>query len=316
MISKLLNRTIFAGVGTRKAGKPRLSRGLRRELVAYLCILPWMIGFLGLSLGPMLASFILSFAEYPILRPPEFVGIKNYVKMFTRDELFWHSLKVTVIYTMGAVPIGVIGGYLLALLLNQRLRGLSFWREAFYIPSIVPVIASAYLWSWLLHPSIGLVNGALELVGIEGPKWFGAKEWVMPSFILMSSWGMGASLLLYLAALQGVPSVLYDVAKVDGANAWRQFRHVTLPMTSPVVLFTFLTSLIGTFQVFTAGYIITDGGPGYASLFYILYLYRNAFKYLYMGYASALAWVLFVIIFGLTLLTLRVSGRMVHYEAE
>ena len=298
----------------------RISLQHQEEWVAYLCVLPWIIGFLAFTGGPILASLALSFTKYPILKAPSFVGIENYKTMFLTDDLVLHSLKVTAIYTGAAVPLSVVMGYLLAMLLNQRVRGLSFWRTAFYMPSIVPVVSSAYLFAWLLNPQLGLVNTFLSYLGIKGPMWFGSKEWALPAFILMSLWGVGGTMILYLAALQGVPTALYDAAKVDGCNAWQTFWNVTLPMTSPVILFTFLTSVIGSFQIFSAGYIITGGGPGNATLFYILHLYRNGWQYGRMGYASAMAWILFLILMALTALTFRVSGSVVYYggaeEAE
>jgi multiple sugar transport system permease protein len=212
------------------------------------------------------------------------------------------------------VPTGVVAGYALALLLNQKVRGLSVWRTAFYMPAVVPGLAAAYLFAWMFNSDIGLINGALRMIGIQGPQWFGSREWVLPAFMLMHIWAAGGGLILYLAALQGVPTTLYDAAVVDGANAWQKFWNVTLPLTSPVVFFVFLTGMIGSFQVFTAGYIVTGGGPANASLFYVLYLYRSGWQHFEMGYAASLAWVLFLIIMLLTLLSLRASQRMVYYE--
>jgi multiple sugar transport system permease protein len=207
-------------------------------------------------------------------------------------------------------------GYGLALVLNQKVKGLSFWRTAFYMPAIIPSLAIAYLFAWMFNGDLGLINAGLGFFGIKGPGWFGSREWVLPAFILMHMWAAGGGLVLYLSALQSVPTALYDAAVVDGANALQKFWHVTLPMTSPVILFTFLTGLIGSFQVFTAAYAVTSGGPANASLFYVLYLYRNGWKYFKMGYAAALAWILFLILLALTLVTLRVSGRLVYYAGE
>jgi multiple sugar transport system permease protein len=201
-----------------------------------------------------------------------------------------------------------------ALLLNQRVRGLSVWRTMYFVPSIVPAIASAYLWSWIFNGEWGLANGLLRQVGVAGPKWFNSEEWVLPAFMVMHLWGAGGGLILYLAALQSVPTSLYDAAKVDGASAWQRLWNVTVPMTSPMILFTFLTGMIGSFQVFTAGFIVTNGGPNNASLFYVLYLFRNGWEFFKMGYAAALAWVLLAIMLSLTLLTLLASRRVVYYE--
>ncbi len=286
---------------------------LRNIIDGYICILPWIIGFLGFTAGPIVFSLWVSFNHYDVLSPPKFAGIDNYINM-VNDELFWQSLKVTTIYVLGAVPTGVVAGYALALLLNQKVIGLSVWRTAFYMPAVVPGLAAAYLFAWMFNSDIGLINGALRMIGIQGPQWFGSREWVLPAFMLMHIWAAGGGLILYLAALQGVPTTLYDAAVVDGANAWQKFWNVTLPLTSPVVFFVFLTGMIGSFQVFTAGYIVTGGGPANASLFYVLYLYRSGWQHFEMGYAASLAWVLFLIIMLLTLLSLRASQRMVYYE--
>jgi multiple sugar transport system permease protein len=207
-------------------------------------------------------------------------------------------------------------GYALALLLNRRVRFLSFWRTVYYAPAIVPVVASSYLWSWLLNKDFGAINGALSTLGLAGPNWLGHEEWVLPAFIMMSAWGSGGGIVLYLAAMQQVPTSLYDAAKVDGANAWQRLRHITIPMTTFIIFFTFVTGLIGTFQVFAAGYILTNGGPDNASLFYVLYLYRVGWQYLEMGYAAALAWFLFLVILLLTIVVLLTSRLWVYYEGD
>ena len=304
-------------VGASRDGRPWWRSHLRRQevLVAYLFILPWIIGFLVFIAGPILVSFALSFTKYNIITPATVVGLDNYTAMI-RDRNFWQALRVTTIYTFGSVPLNVTVGYLLALMLNQKIKGLSFWRTTFFMPSIVPILAVSYLFAWIFNPNIGLVNGLLRQVGIQGPEWFSSREWVIPTFIIMSLWGVGGGMVLYLAALQGVPTVLYDAAKADGANAWRRFYHVTLPMTSPVILFNFLMGLIGSFQVFASAFFITSGGPANASLFYVLYLFRNGWEYFRMGYASALAWVLFLIIMAATLVTFKLSGRFVYYETS
>ncbi len=286
----------------------------RRASYGYLTILPWIIGFLAFTAYPIFASLYYSFTEFPILKGPSWAGLQNYERMFFQDDLFWHSLRVTAVYSLVAVPSGVIVGYLVALILNQKVAGLSVWRTMYFMPSIVPAVASAFLWSWIFNSEFGLVNGFLMNFGLRGPKWFFSEEWVLPAFMIMHLWGAGGGLVLYLAALQGVPTTLYEAAKVDGANVWHRLVHVTLPMTSPVILFTFLTGIIGSFQIFTAGYIVTGGGPRNASLFYVLYLFRTGWNYFQMGYAAALAWVLLIIMLALTLLTLYASRRLVYYE--
>ena len=286
-----------------------------RKFWFYLFLLPWIIGILLFQLGPMVASFGLSFTRYDILGPPRWVGLENLERTFTDDPLFIKTLRVTAVFTFVFVPLSIIVGYSLALLLNRRIVGLSFWRTAFYLPAVVPTVAATYLWSWLFNRDFGPINGILwALFRIQGPTWLGSEEWVLPAFIIMSLWGAGGNLVLYLAALQQVPTELYDAAKVDGASAWQRLAHVTLPMTSFVIFFTLVTGLIGTFQIFTAGYILTDGGPNNASLFYVLYLYRVGWQYLEMGRASALAWVLFLIILGVTVVMIRSSERWVYQE--
>ena len=301
--------------GALQDGRPWWRTRLRRQevLVAYLFVLPWIIGFIVFTAGPILVSFGLSFTHYKIITPATFAGLDNYTAMI-RDRNFWQSLRVTTIYTLGSVPLNVVVGYSLALMLNQKIKGLSFWRTTFFMPSIVPILAVSYLFAWIFNPNIGLVNGLLRQVGIQGPEWFSSREWVIPTFIIMSLWGVGGGMVLYLAALQGVPTVLYDAAKADGANAWHRFYHVTLPLTSPVIFFNFLMGLIGSFQVFASAFFITSGGPANASLFYVLYLFRNGWEYFRMGYASALAWVLFLIIMAATLATFKLSGRLIYYE--
>lgn len=283
-------------------------------MYAYVGLLPWIFGFLVFTAYPIFASLYYSFTDFPVFGGASWSGLQNYHTMFFLDDLFWKSLRVTFVYSLVAVPSGVIVGYLVALLLNQKVKGLSIWRTMYFMPSIVPAIAAIYLWVWMYNPDFGIINGFLMQFGLRGPKWFASSEWVLPAFIIMHLWGAGGGLVLYLAALQGVPTTLYEAAKVDGANAWHRLVHVTLPMTSPVILFTFLTGMIASFQIFTAGYISTAGGPNNASLFYVLYLFRNGWEYYKMGYASALAWVLLIIMLFLTLLTLLASRRFVYYE--
>ena len=300
------------------AGAWRRSRRGRRQAIAFFLFLaPWIVGFLVFQLGPMVASAVLMFHDYDILSPPRWSGLANLRKMLLEDDLFWKALRVTALYTAAAVPIHVVLGYSLALLLNREVHGLSFWRTAYYLPAIVPVVATSYLWGWMLNKDFGPLNGLLwALLGIRGPSWLGSQEWVIPAFVLMAAWTSGGGLVLYLAAMQQVPTAYYDAAKVDGANAWQRLRHITLPMTSFVIFFTFVTGVIGTFQVFTAGFVLTDGGPNNASLFYVLYLYKVGWKFLQMGYAATLAWLLFVLILGLTVVMLLTSKRWVYYEGE
>lgn len=287
--------------------------GRRDAVIGYLCILPWLLGFLGFTAYPLIASAYYSLTFYPILDGPRWTGLQNYNTLL-HDDLFWKSLRVTAEYCAIAVPGSVIIGYVIALLLNQKIRWLPLWRTLYFLPSLVPAIAGAFLWSWIFNPQYGLVNGVLSDVGIDGPGWFASESWVIPAFILMTLWTAGGGMILYLAALQQVPNSLYEAAELDGAGPWSRLYHITLPMTSPVVLFNFVTGLIATFQIFTAGFIVTNGGPNNGSLFYVLYLYRTGWQDFQMGYASALAWVLVLIMLGLTFLTLWVGRRTVYYE--
>jgi len=233
--------------------------------------------------------------------------------MLTRDPLFWTALTNVFYYAALAVPLGIAFGVALALLLNSPIRGISIYRTAFFLPSIVPVVATSVLWMWLLNPQIGLVNMLLRVVGVEGPTWLASTAWSKPSLVIMSVWGVGGSMLIYLAGLKDIPESLYEAAVVDGANLWQRVRYVTLPMLTPVIFFNLVMGLIGAFQYFTQAYVMTGGGPLDSTLFYSLQLFFQAFRYLKLGYASAMAWVLFVLVVGVTALLFRSQKRWVHY---
>jgi multiple sugar transport system permease protein len=282
----------------------------------YIGVSPWIIGFLIFTVIPLVMSLGLSFSQYSIMRPPVFIGLDNFRHMFTSDPLFYHSLKVTFIYAGVTVPVGVAASLLLAILLNQAVRGLAFFRAAMYVPAVVPGVAAAYLFVWLFNPNVGIVNSILRAIGIQGPSWLLDPVWALPTLMILSLWGIGGGMVLYLAALQGVPTELYDAALVDGANAVRKFWHITLPMISPVILFTTLMGFIGAFQAFVSAWLMTQGGPANATLFYMLLIYMNGFQYFKMGYAAALAWILALIIFALSLLMLKLAGRLVYYETD
>jgi multiple sugar transport system permease protein len=294
----------------------------RREAVwAYVFISPWIIGFIVFTAGPMLSSLYFSFTDYNILDSPIWTGLSNYLHLF-RDPLFWTSLKVTVYFASLALPLGLIVGFFLAVLLNQKVPGVNLWRTLYYLPSVIAGVAVALMWMRIFNPRIGLLNPMLErLFGIKGPGWLNDPDWAMPALVIMSLWGVGGSMIIYLAGLQGVPTALYDASRVDGANLWQRFRHVTLPMVTPVILYNLVMGLIGTFQYFTEVYVIGNaagnvGGPARATLFYNLYLYQNAFRYFDMGYASAMAWILLIIVMVLTMLVFRSSELWVYYEGE
>jgi len=283
--------------------------------VGYLFLAPWLVGFLVLELGPILASLFLSLTRYDVLQPPAWIGLQNWQRMFG-DPITWHSLKVTALYSVGAVTLGLIAGLGLALLLNQKIRGLSVYRTLFYMPSVVSGAAVAMMWLLIFNPEMGAVNRLLALIGIEGPKWLFDRNWALPTMIIMSLWGVGGSMVLYLAALQGVPTELYDAAMIDGAGSAAKLRFVTLPMISPVIFFNLVMGIIGSFQVFTNAYVMTEGGPMQATYFFVLHLYLNAFQFFKMGYASAMAWLLAIILLLLTLLTFAGSNRWVYYEGQ
>ncbi|MCL7454799.1 MAG: sugar ABC transporter permease [Anaerolineae bacterium] len=298
----------------------RPKRGLnlvRREaLTFYILISPWLLGLLLFVLGPMIVSLIVSFSEWDLLSPAEFVGLQNYERMFTRDPLFWQSLKVTAVYTAVYVPLELAGGLVLALLMNQKLRFLGVFRTIYYLPSVLPGVAFVVLWMWILHPDVGLLNTLLGYAGIEGPRWLADPDWALPALLLMSTWGLGRTMVIYLASLQGIPQQLYEAAAIDGAGPWPAFWRITLPLLTPTIFFNLVLSIISTFQTFTSAFVATDGGPLDATLFYVLYLFRQAFQFFNMGYASAMAWILFLLILALTLVIVRSSGRWVYYEGE
>jgi multiple sugar transport system permease protein len=290
-------------------------RVLLQNLEGWLFALPWIIGLLVFFLGPMLASVYFSFTRYAGVTPPVWIGLDNYVELLTRDPLTWHSLLITTLYAVISVPLNLCLGLGVAILLNQRVGGLAAWRTIFYLPSVISGVAVALLWQWMFNTRFGVINYLLKLwFGIEGPNWLGDTTAVMPAFILMSLWAVGGSMLINLAALQGVPTQLYEAAKIDGARTWHLFRHITVPMISPVIFFNLILGIIQALQSFTNFYILTNGGPNNATLTFMLYLYQKAFQNLQMGYGSAMAWLLFLYLAALTALVFRGSRAWVHYE--
>ena len=290
---------------------------------AYAFISPWIFGFILFTAGPIFYSIYLSGTTSTMLSPPQWIGLENYARVVTDDPLFFTSLLNTLYYVVVAVPLGMLVALSLALLLNEKLRGLSFFRTIFFLPSITNMVAVSVLWLWIFNPEFGLLNTALNAVGITGPLWLQSEAWAKPSLILMSLWGVGGGVIIFLSALQGVPQELYEAAALDGANARRRFFRITLPMISPAIFFSLVMSLIGSFQVFTQAFVMTgaaqpgsEGGPNNATLFYVLYLYKKAFQEFKMGYASALAWILFFIILAFTIAQMKLSKRWVYYESE
>jgi multiple sugar transport system permease protein len=279
----------------------------------WLCAAPWIIGFIVFTGGPILFSIIISFCQFDILNPARFIGWENYRWMFTKDALFWKSLWNTVYMIIG-IPLGMALSLGIALLLNLKVRGIAVWRTFFYLPSIVPAVASSILWIWIFNPSAGLLNNALASIGITGPNWLQEETTSKPALILMGLWGAGGGMIIWLAGLKGISESYYEAAALDGATTWQQFVHITLPLLSPYIFFNLIMGLIGTFQIFTQAFIMTQGGPVDSTLFFAYHLFNNAFRYLQMGYAAAMAWVLFVIVFGLTVVQLKLQKHWVHYE--
>ncbi|MCC6174397.1 MAG: sugar ABC transporter permease [Chloroflexi bacterium] len=290
----------------------------RKALEGYLYISPFLIGFTIFTAYPILASFYLSFTNFNLISDPQWVGLENYTRAFTGDNLFWSSLGKTAQYALLIVPIGVTFSLCAALLLNQGFPGTAMFRTFFFLPSITPIIASVLIWLWILHPSLGVLNYLLKQVGIQGPAWAQSTAWALPSLVLLGLWGSvgGSRMIVFLAGLQAVPKELYEAAEIDGASAVQRFRHVTIPLISPTIFFNVVISVIGALSVFSVAYIGTQGGPAYATYFYVYHLYTNAFQYSLMGYASALAWIFLVIVLVLTLIQFRLQDRWVYYAGE
>ncbi len=277
---------------------------------------PWIIGFVVFGLIPVILSFYYSFTNYSILQPPTWVGLQNYGRLFSSDRLFWLSLWNTLYYTVFANLFGIVLALSMAMLLNMNVRGLTVYRTIYYVPVIVPIVATSIIWIQLFNPQYGVFTHLLGAVGIPPIPWLTDPMWAKPSLIIMSVWSIGNAVVIFLAGLQDVPKEMLEAAELDGANSWQKIRSVTIPMISPVIFFNLVVGLIGGFQVFTQSYIMTRGGPADATLFYVLYLYNSGFAYFKMGYASALAWILFLVIMVSSLLVFRSSSRWVHYGGE
>lgn len=300
---------------------PRVQRATpaasRNQRAGLLFALPWIVGFSVFVAYPILASLYFSFCSYDAIRPPRWIAAENYQRLFTEDELFWKSLGNTIYMVVVGLPLGLTASLGIALLLNQKLKGMAIYRTVYYLPSITPIVASSILWLWLLNPDMGLVNIGLGRLGFDNPpSWLTDPSWAKPALILMGLWGAGGSMVIYLAGLQDVPESLYEAASLDGASRIQQLWHVTLPMLSPVILFNLIMGLIGTFQYFTQAYVMTNGGPEDATTFYALHMFNRAFMDFKMGYASAMAWILFLITLAAALLVFRTSARWVYYAGE
>lgn len=298
-------------------------RKFRRAVSGYVLISPWIVGFSVFVLGPILSSGVLSFTRYNLFSPPVFVGLENYTYILTKDPLFWGSVQRTVFFALTIVVIGLSCSLFFAILLNQGYRGTTFFRTAFFIPSLTPLVAVALLWRWILSPRLGIVNGLLSSIGITGPGWYLEFAWALPSVMLVWLWWNvgGQSMIIFLAGLQNVPQELYDAAQVDGANSWERFVNITLPMISPTFFFNIVVGIIGGLRVFGLPFVLTAvgdviGGPSYATHFFIIHLYDTAFRSFEMGTASALAWLFFIAVLLLTILQFIAARRWVYYPAE
>jgi multiple sugar transport system permease protein len=304
----------------RTAVKPRLTaRQRREELEGYLYLSPWLIGFLAFTAAPIIVSILLSFTRYSVLRPPQWTGLANYQRALGgNDALMWPSIGRSFYYAVLEVPLRLVGSLLVAILLNQQLKITAFWRTLFFLPSLTPSVATAYVWRWILNPELGVLRIAFNFVGLTMPRWLATMEWVIPSLAMMGVWATigGSSMIIFLAGLQDVPVELVEAANIDGANWWHRFWHVTIPMLSPVIFFNLIMGIIRSLQVFDVAFIATAGGPAYASWFISLHIYTTAFSSFDMGYAAALSWILTVLIVTMTVIQFRMSRSWVFYQGE
>ncbi|BFH68636.1 sugar ABC transporter permease [Paenibacillus dendritiformis] len=291
----------------------KLSESKRDNIHFYLFISPWLIGFVVFALYPILASLYYSFTDYDIISSPHFIGLDNYKELF-EDELFYKSIVVTLKYTLISVPLGLFLSLIFAMLINMKIPARGFFRTAMYFPSMVSGVSMSLLWFWIFNPEVGVFNYILSWFGVKGPAWFLDEQYAIWALIIMTFWGVGAGMIIFLAGLQGVPSSLLEAAKLDGAGRWKTFWNVTFPMISPVFLFQLIMSVIESFQVFTQAYVMTQGGPNYSTRFYVYNIYVSAFKDFRLGYASAMAWLLLIAILIITVIIMKSSNRFVYYE--
>jgi len=306
-------------VGAVAAARRSRHSGLhRREAVeGWLYASPWLIGFAVFTFLPMVASIVISLTHWNLLTPPAWAGLSNYRRMLFEDPLVWTALGVTTKFALISVPLNLVVSLLLATLLSTPVRGINVWRAVYYLPTVIPGVAVALVWQWLFNTDFGAINEVLySLFHIQGPSWLLDTRWVLPSFVFMSLWHVGQATVINLAGLRGIPRSYYEAAEIDGAGRFASFRHITVPMLSPILFFNLVMGIIGALQTFTSALVMTGGGPENSSMFFMLYLYSNAFQWFKMGYASALAWLLFLYILGLTLLVLRSSKAWVYYEGS
>jgi multiple sugar transport system permease protein len=296
--------------------RPSRRRSRGAGITPWLFISPWILGFLFFTLGPLVFSFVMSLYDWPVVGEREFIGIENYTTMVRYDPQFWKSLWITVKFAGLFVPLNIILAFLLAVLLNLNLRGTAIFRTAFYLPSVISGVALATIWAWIYSKEYGLLNYMLSFAGITGPNWLGDASWSIVAITVASLWGLGGSMLIFLAGLQSIPKELYEAARVSGVPAWAQVVHITLPMLSPMILFTLITSIISAFQQLTIALLLTDGGPVNSTYFFAMYIYKTAFRFHDMGYAAAMSWVMFLIILALSMLVMRWSAAWVYYEGQ
>lgn len=305
---------ISSHTGNRMRKKHRTNQ---RDLYGWLFAMPAILGLLIFTLGPMIYSLYMSFTDYTGSNSPTFIGLDNYRRMFSgEDQYFYKSLAVTFYFVILSVPTGIIYSFLLAILLNQNVKGKSIFRTIFYLPSIVPIIAISFIWLWLLNPDLGLANELLRSLGLPGSQWIFGEKTVVPSLALMNLWTTGGTMIIFLAGLQDIPRSLYEAIEMDGGTRLDKLRHITIPLMTPTIFFNLIMGIINGFQVFSQAYVMTNGGPNNASLFYVFYLYREAFQFSRMGSASAIAWILFAIIMILTYVVFRTSNKWVYYEGD
>jgi multiple sugar transport system permease protein len=300
--------------------RPKRRRGnlqQREAMTGILMALPWILGFLLFTAGPMIFGLYTGLTRWDMITPPRWVGLENFIRMFSgKDRLFYRSLGVTFRYVAMSAPLHVVLGFILAALLNMKMKGSNLFRSIYYLPSVLPIVASSVMWSWVFNPDYGLFNQALSALGIQGPMWLSSSQWALPSIVIMNLHYIGPGMIILLAGLQRVPQELYEASQLDGANALQTLRHITLPLMSPVIFFVIITHINGSFQTFTQAFLLTNGGPNYATYFYMLHRYNEAWGAFRMGYASALAWVLFLVIVGFLLIHFRLGKAWVYSESD
>ena len=304
------------GKGKRAFRFSSLSRRSKEAITAYLFLSPWLVGFVVFWLGATLASLYFSFTDYSVLGAPKWAGLYNYTKLFTWDRLFVKSITNTVYYVVVRVPLGLFLSFVLALLLNTKVRGMTVFRTMFYLPSVVPTVASVAVWMWMFTPRVGLVDQLLSMVGVTAPYWLTSTTWSKPALIIISLWGIGGSMVIFLAGLQGISQSFYEAAEIDGASGLQKLFRITIPMMTPTIFYNLIMSFIRGFQVFAVAFVATGGGPLNSTYFYLLKLYRHAFVNFEMGYASAMAWLLLIVVLLLTMVLFASGKRWVFYEAE